>query len=160
MDTARHGAFVTSAELFDHGRFAISRSEANAMDPQQRLLLESSYAALRSSNRDMAALSGSGTGVALGIYATEFAQLLAGSPLGRSVYATSNSLAVASGRVSFALGLHGPCASFETACSASLVACHHARRAVLAHDCQAALLAGVNLMFLPSTTQALSLIHI
>merc|ERR1712091_363311 len=98
------------------------------MDPQQRLLLESGYVALHESTLDKATLHGSGTGVALGIYATEFAQMLAHSPLGRSVYATANSLSIASGRVSFALGLHGPCASFETACSASLVACHSAMR--------------------------------
>ena len=55
--------------------------------------------ALHASGVDKATLHGSGTGVALGICATEFAQLLAGSPLGRSVYATSNSLAIASGRV-------------------------------------------------------------
>ena len=127
------------------------------MDPQQRLLLESGYAALHASGADRAALSGSGTGVALGIYATEFAQLLAQSPLGRSVYATANSLSIASGRVSFALGLHGPCVSFETACSASLVACHSAVRALQHNECDVHLAAGVNLMLLQASSVGMAI---
>merc|ERR1712097_162113 len=105
------------------------------MDPQQRVLLEGGYLSLHASSFDRAMLSNCGVGVALGIYATEFAQLLAGSPLGRSVYASANTLAIASGRVSFVLGLHGPCASIETACSASLVAVHSAARALQHTEC-------------------------
>jgi len=42
-----------------------------------------------------------------------------------SVYAgTSGALSVASGRVSYTLGLTGPCLSLDTACSSSLVALH------------------------------------
>ena len=122
------------------------------MDPQQRVLLEGGYVALHASSFDGVTLTGSGTGVALGIYATEFAQLLAGSPRGRSVCATANSLAIASGRVSFALGLQGPCASFETACSASLVAVHSAARALQHAECREHLAAGVNLMLLQASS--------
>ena len=151
-DRTRHGAFILDAKAFDNGRFAISPAEAGAMDPQQRVLLEGAYAGLHESSLDRATLSGSGTGVALGIYATEFALLLAGSPLGRSVYASTNALSIASGRVSFALGLQGPCASFETACSASLVAGHSAARALRHTECSAHLAAGVNLMLLQASS--------
>ena len=42
-----------------------------------------------------------------------------------SVYSgTSGALSVASGRVSYTLGLTGPCLSLDTACSSSLVALH------------------------------------
>ena len=74
-DRTRHGAFIFGAVAFDNGRFAISPAEASAMDPQQRVLLEGGYVALHASSFDKATLNGSGTGVALGIYATEFAQL-------------------------------------------------------------------------------------
>ena len=151
-DRTRHGAFIFGAVAFDNGRFAISPAEASAMDPQQRVLLEGGYVALHASSFDKATLNGSGTGVALGIYATEFAQLLGHSPRGRSVYATANSLAIASGRVSFALGLQGPCASFETACSASLVAGHSAARALQHAECGAHLAAGINLMLLQASS--------
>ena len=122
------------------------------MDPQQRVLLEGGYVALHASSFDKATLNGSGTGVALGIYATEFGQVLAGSHLGRSVYATANTLAIASGRVSFALGLQGPCISFETACSASLVAGHSAARALQHAECGTHVVAGVNLMLLQESS--------
>ena len=50
---------------------------------------------------------------------------------GPSVYdGTANSMAVASGRVSYVLGLTGPCFPVDTACSASLVALHLARKSL------------------------------
>ena len=156
-DRTCHGAFIFGAEAFDNGRFAISSAEARAMDPQQRVLLEGGYVSLHTSGSNRATLNGSGTGVALGIYATEFARLLAGSPLGRSVYATSTSLSIASGRVSFALGLQGPCTSFETACSASLVACHSAVRALQHAECSPHLAAGVNLMLLQASSVGMAI---
>ena len=149
----RHGAFVESAELFDNGHFAISPAEAGAMDPQQRLTLETGYTTLYASGRDRAALSGSGVGVALGIYALDFGEAMERNGLNRSVYAmTGLSLSIASGRLSFALGLHGPCASFDTACSASLVAFHSAVRALQSAECEAHLVAGVNLTLAQSSS--------
>ena len=152
IDRTRHGAFILDAAAFDSMHFAISTGEAAAMDPQQRVLLEGGYVALHSSFLDRAALSGSGTGVALGIYAMEFGHVVAGSPIGRSVYATANTLSIASGRVSFALGLHGPCASFDTACSASLVAVHSSARALHCAECNTHLAAGVNLMLMQAAS--------
>ena len=112
-DRSRHGAFVDGAQLFDHHSFHMSVSEAAATDPQQRLVLACGYAALHAKGLCRAELTGSGAGVAVGIYSTEFAQVLGQSPRGRSVYAsTGASLSIACGRVSFVLGLQGPCASY------------------------------------------------
>ncbi|MDC0525534.1 phosphopantetheine-binding protein [bacterium] len=152
IDSARHGAFIFAAEAFDNMRFSISPAEAGEMDPQHRTWLEGAYAALHMSSFDRATLDSSGTGVAVGIWATEFMQLLVGSSLVRGVYASNNTLAVASGRVSFVLGLQGPCASFETACSASLVAGHSAARALQLNECDTHLAAGINLMLHQSTS--------
>ena len=55
----------------------------------------------------------------------------------------------AAGRLSYILGLHGPAVAMDTACSASLVACHSARRALQSDECQTAVLAGVSAMLLP-----------
>ena len=147
----RHGGFICGAEHFDNHAFSISTAEARAADPQQRLILECSYAALHQAGNKREALLGTGTGVAVGIYAVEFGQILQESPLRASVYAvTSSALSIASGRISFILGLHGPCTSFETACSASLVAGHSASRALQHGDCKLHMAAGVNLMLLPA----------
>ena len=121
----RHGGFLCDAELFENGGFGISPAEASAMDPQQRQLLERGYAALHAAGMTRAALLGAVVAVNVGQWASEFGSVLFRSPAGRSVYAaTGVSCAVTCGRMSFVLGLQGPCVSFDTACSASLVGCH------------------------------------
>ena len=106
------------------------------MDPQQRLLLEQGYSALHSGKHRRATLEGSITGVFLGILASDFSGVLAASPAGNSVYASTSAVAsVASGRLSYTLGLNGSCVSYDTACSAALVACHGGLQAVRAGEC-------------------------
>ena len=58
-------------------------------------------------------------------------------------------MSIAAGRLSFVLGLQGPCVSYDTACSAALVASHAALRALQLDECSPALSVGVNLMLLP-----------
>ena len=68
----------------------------------------------------------------------------------------NQSLSIACGRVSFVLGMQGPCASYETACSASLVACHSAARALQHVECTAHLVAGINLMLLRESSAGMA----
>ena len=146
----RHGGFVLNAELVDNAAFGISPAEATAMDPIQRLLLEREYAALHCAGEDRTALGGSLTGVFVGFAGTEFAQVLAASPVASSVYAaTGSTSSIASGRLSYVLGLHGPCISYDTACSAALVACHQGLRALELGECATTLAAGAALMLAP-----------
>jgi acyl transferase domain-containing protein len=150
----KHGGFVAGAERFDHRCFGVSPAEAAAMDPQQRLLLEEGYTALHSAGLTRNALRDSMTTVTVGISWTEFRTVLAAGPQATSVYAATGwPLAIASGRLSYLLGLRGPCLSVETACSSSLVAAHvsaralqHGERGGAAGVAGAALAAGVNLM--------------
>ena len=152
-ERARHGGFVSGAELADTAAFAISPAEAAAMDPCQRLLLERGYGALHDAALDRAALGGSLTGVFLGFAGTEFSQVLAASPAGASVYAaTGATCSIASGRLSYALGLQGPCVTYDTACSAALVACHGGLRALQLDECPLGLVSGVNLMIAPGVS--------
>ena len=146
----RYGGFVTGAQLADNVAFGISPAEAAAMDPQQRLLLEHGYLALHSGGESRASLSGGLVGVFVGIASTDYAYVLDASPSAGSVYsATGSSLSIASGRVSYVLGLHGPCSSCDTACSAALVASHTARRALQLGEARSAVSLGVNLMLMP-----------
>eukprot|EP00966_Prymnesium_polylepis_P020667 475639-Prymnesium_polylepis.1 len=74
---------------------------------------------------------------------TDFAHLLTTSPAASSVYAaTGSALSIASGRISYSLGLHGPCVSYDTACCAALVAGHAGLRALQLSECSTALVSG------------------
>ena len=56
------------------------------------------------------------------------------------------------GRVSYNLGLQGPCVSTDTACSSSLVAAHLAATAMDAQECTGALAGGVNALLAAKTS--------
>ena len=151
-----HGGFVAGAEAFDNRLFGVSRAEAGAMDPQQRLLLETGYEALHGDGGRLAWLLGDGgdVGVFVGIERPDWATVQSAVPeLHNSVYAgTSATLSVASGRLSFVLGLQGPCVSVDTACSSALVAAHDGCHAVRSSECISAVASGVGLKLLPYAT--------
>ena len=143
----RYGAFVWGAELFDSKRFGVSHAEATAMDPQQRMLLETGYTSLHGAAFSRPALLESNTGVYLGYSSSDFSTFLALSPLGASVYsATGSSQSIASGRLSYVLGLQGACALIDTACSAGLVATSFARGALVLKESDLASVLAVNLI--------------
>ena len=146
----RYGAFVRAVQLFDARAFAVSPAEANAMDPQQRLLLDRGYTALHVGHLFRASLLGSETGVYVGISSSDFAHVLATSPLGKSVYAATGSVSsIASGRLSYVLGLHGACSVIDTACSAGLVATSFARSALVLNESDVASVMAVSLILSP-----------
>ena len=146
----RHGGFLHGVECFANGVFVVSSAEAAATDPQQRLLLERGYAAMHVAEMDRAALQESLAGVFVGISFAAFEEEVHTSPIEGNVYAaTGIALSIASGRLSYALGLQGPCLSIETACSSALAASHSALTALRQAECRCALAAGVNLMLCP-----------
>ena len=154
----RHGGFVLSPQCFDHQSFGLSPAEVHSMDPQQRLMLEEGYAALHAGGLRRAALMSSSTGVFAAVYASDFAQLLATSPAGWSVFAaTGCAHSIASGRISFALGMQGPCLTYDSACSSALVASHGALRAMQRNECAASVVPGANLMLTPARAPILAL---
>ncbi|MEO0652285.1 MAG: type I polyketide synthase, partial [Planctomycetota bacterium] len=154
----RRGAFVDDVDRFDAGFFGISPREAADLDPQQRLLLETVWETLEHAGMDAERLRGEAVGVFVGNRGAEYFQgQTHWAPEDASAYyGTGNSASTLAGRLSFTLGLTGPCLALDTACSSSLVALHLALRSLRAGECRAALVGGVNLIVDPFGTIALS----
>ena len=147
----QQGCFVDDLEAFDPSFFGINKDETKHMDPNQRLLLETITKALYDSGKDRDSLSGSNTGVWVGMSNSDYQDVPgAGFKDSKSVYgATGGATSVAAGRVSFLLGLTGPSLVVDTACSSSLVAMNQASMALQRGQCDEAVVAGVNLMLAP-----------
>ncbi|MET8956031.1 aminotransferase class III-fold pyridoxal phosphate-dependent enzyme [Streptomyces sp. NPDC004393] len=147
----RRGGFLDDVAGFDTGFFGISPREAKRLDPQQRLLLEVAWEALEDSGHDPRRLGGSRTGVFVGISEAEYLHQMQRSAA-HSVEmhdVTGTALSVASGRLSYHLGLRGPSLALDTACSSALVAVHLAVRSLRSGECDMALAGGASLMLSP-----------
>ncbi|WP_051328764.1 SDR family NAD(P)-dependent oxidoreductase [Geminicoccus roseus] len=147
------GGFLDDVESFDAACFEITPREAQAMDPQHRLLLETVWQALADAAIEPRSLSGSRTGVFVGLATNDFARRSLSSGVDR-FYGSGTSPAVAAGRIAYALDLKGPCLTLDTACSSSLTAAHLAVRALRASECDLALVGGVSLMLSGELSQS------
>ena len=146
----RWGAFLDRIDGFDAPFFSLSLREAVRVDPQQRLLLEVAWEALEDAGEPVDGLSGSDTGVFVGISNHDYSSLLFEDPTTLDAHTGSgNALSIAANRLSYVFDLKGPSMAVDTACSASLVAVHTACESLLRGECSRALVAGVNLIVTP-----------
>lgn len=160
--STRWGGFVEEpVEQFDAPFFGISAREARTMDPQQRMLLEVCWETLENAGIEPSSLAGTQASLFVGITMQDY--LIHTSRMNHNAIdaytATGGVLNAAVGRVSFLLGLHGPCMAVDTACSSSLVAVHLAVQSLRNGETELALVGGVNFMLMPEFTISLSKAH-
>ncbi|MGE2817415.1 SDR family NAD(P)-dependent oxidoreductase [Mycobacterium heidelbergense] len=147
----RWAATLDDITGFDAAFFGISPAEAASMDPQHRLLLEVSWEALEHAGVPPRDVMGTQGGVFVGIWSQDNSVRLGTRYQNIDAYAATigNVHSTAAGRVSYFLGLHGPCVAVDTACSSSLVATHLAVQSLRTGESHFALAGGVNIMLSP-----------
>ncbi|QDX31003.1 type I polyketide synthase [Dickeya poaceiphila] len=159
--STRTSGFLYEAPLFDARFFGISPREALTLEPQQRLLLEISWETIERAGIAPSDLYGSNTGIYAGIMATEYGSQIQHAAEEVSGYGyMGTATCVASGRVAYSLGLHGPAVTIDTACSSSLVAIHTACEALRSNDCKLALAGGITIMPTPGVLIDFSQQHV
>ncbi|MEU4894077.1 type I polyketide synthase [Streptomyces sp. NPDC044780] len=148
------GGYLRDVSGFDADFFGVSGREADVLDPQHRLLLEVAWEALEHAGMPPDRLGSTATGVFTGLSYNDYMHRLDRHPRALEGSALANAHCVAAGRISYLLGLHGPCVALDTACSSSLVAVHLAAQALRTRECDLALAGGVTLMFEPRITRS------
>ena len=143
----RRGSFLNSIYSYDASFFGISPREAQAMDPTQHLMLELCWEGFERAGYTKSQLSGSSTGIFLGVSNNGATNGMPPDLKGYSI--TGSASATMAGRLSYTLGLQGPSLTIDTACSSSLVATHLACNALRQGECNMALAGGVSLLLTP-----------
>lgn len=150
------GGFLEQIDQFDPQFFGIAPQEAVSIDPQQRLLLEVTWEALEDAGLVPQKLSGSATGVFVGIAGSDYYEIMAEARSTNGYAANGNLSSVAANRISYLLNLTGPSLAINTACSSSLVAVHLACQSLRSRESSLALAAGTNIMLFPEVTASLT----
>ncbi len=155
--TTKWGGFVSDVAGFDADFFGITPREAEAMDPQQRMLLEVAWESLEHAGIAADSLSGSRTGVMVGMSSWDYTIVNIEHRAEIDAYlSTGNPHSAAVGRIAYLLGLRGPAVAVDTACSSSLVAVHLACQSLRLRESDLVLAGGVQLSLSPFTGIALS----
>ncbi|KAK6222232.1 beta-ketoacyl synthase [Colletotrichum tabaci] len=136
--------------VWDAGFFNITPKEAEAIDPQQRIILEVVYEALESAGYNIERYAGRKVAVFAGLMTADYDTLCQRDDITSNQYfATGNSRAILSNRISYFFNFRGPSMTIDTACSSSLVALHQAVLSLRSGECEMACVAGANLMITP-----------
>ena len=153
----RWGSFLDRVQDFDAEFFGITAAEAERVDPQQRLMLEVAWHALEDAGIGPGSLSGSMTGVFVGVSHSDYERIIYREIPGIQSYdGTGAYHALTANRVSFSLNLKGPSMVVDTACSSFLSSLHVACRSLVDDDCSLALCGAVNLNLTPEETIGLT----
>ncbi|KAI3340056.1 putative polyketide synthase [Ustulina deusta] len=135
---------------FDNTFFNISNIEAIGMDPQQRKLLEVAFECFESAGATLEGLSGANVGCYVGNFALDFPLMQLSDTENINRYSAAGATpTLLANRISHVFNLRGPSFVIDTGCSSSLYGLHCACTALDLKECDAAVVAGANLIQLP-----------
>lgn len=152
MNTKSAG-LLNNISDFDADFFSINAEEAKHMDPQQRILLETTWHALENASCDIVGLREKSVGVFIGMMNHDYAEISHGI---NGYTGSGTAASIASGRISYLLGLTGPSITIDSACSSSLVALHYAIQSIRCGESEFAIVGGVNVIISPKRMLAMS----
>ncbi len=148
-----HGCYLDAVDTFDYAVFGMTPRQAMLTDPHHRMALRAMYLAFEDAGYSADRLRGSRTGVFVGFAtnpgSTYMDYLARIEPSAGQQAITGNIPAMLANRLSHLLDLRGPSLVVDTACSATLVALHQAKNALLAGDCDMAVVGGARIVFAP-----------
>ncbi|KAK3298364.1 putative hybrid PKS/NRPS enzyme [Chaetomium fimeti] len=148
------------ANVFDAAFFNISPLEAAGMDPQQRILLETVYESFEAAGHPLHRVNGSPTAVFVGSMTADYYDMQVRDTETMPRYnATGTTKSILANRISYFFDLKGPSITVDTACSSSLVCLHLAVQSLRNGECEAAVVAGCNLILDPVMFLAESSLH-
>jgi polyketide synthase PksN len=151
LDKDIYGGFIKDVDKFDALFFGISPHEAELMDPQQRIFLETVWQAVEDAGYRMSDLSGTKTGLFVGVSAVDYAEIVKQHGVKiKGHLATGLAHSVLANRISYLFNFHGPSEPVDTACSSSLIALHRAVESIRSGDCEIAVAGGVNILLSPT----------
>ena len=144
------GGFLDDVAGFDSEFFGINEREATAIDPQHRLLLETSWEAMEHAGLTPGDDGRLADRCVRGLDARRLPTAgrrcaRRGGPYGF----TGSSFSLASGRIAYALGVHGPALTVDTACSSGLTAVHLACHSLIDGESDLALAGGAAVILDP-----------
>ncbi|KAJ5888153.1 type I iterative polyketide synthase [Penicillium taxi] len=136
---------------FDTGFFGVRPQLAAALDPQQRLLSEVVWECFE--NAGETKIAGKRIGCFVGVFGNDWQELALRDEqdYDRNLVGCTHDFVLAN-QVSQLFDLMGPSVTIRTACSSSMIALHTACEAIKAGECDAAIVAGTNLILTPTTS--------
>ncbi|KAJ2982753.1 hypothetical protein NQ176_g1174 [Zarea fungicola] len=156
-----HSSFFSKSDesvdlgALDTSFFRMPKPEVERLDPQQRLLLEVARECLESAGEIN--YRGRPIGTFVGSYGEDWQELQLKDPEIVSQYKVSGyGDFVLANRIAYEYNLQGPSMTIRTGCSAAMIGLHEACLSIGAGQCDAALVAGTNLIMAPGLFTSMS----
>ncbi|KAL4814823.1 hypothetical protein BDW67DRAFT_192033 [Aspergillus spinulosporus] len=143
-------------DRLDTSFFSMGKAEVEKLDPQQRMLLEVVWECMENGGqRDW---EDSNTGVFVGTWGDDWQDFLAKDPqqTGGMLNVSGAGDFAISNRISYEYNLKGPSMTIKAACASSMICLHEACQSLRDGGCDAAIVAGTNLIITPTQTIAQS----